>query len=296
MPGKAAAPSPRTGLLLRLLRWLSWLLIIVALAGVAVYLAFGPAHLIDRLTPPPPAFPEEVIEEPAAATNPIAVPASPPAMQQAPADSQELAKLMLESIEDIWGEFLARADYSYKRPKVVIFRDRLESPCQLKGTFSGPLYCSSTSQLYLDMAYLDDLQKNAPQVGDLARSYVVAHAAAHHIQKLVGVVGWFRDLNTELGPEQGHEALRKTQELVADCLVGSWISYARHKYAWLDPDQLDAALKAVHERDAARAGAGLPPLADPLDLPDPAARLRWLNVGIDHGDPRECGQLFTIQE
>ncbi|MBD2837743.1 neutral zinc metallopeptidase [Pseudomonas sp. JM0905a] len=295
MPEKAATPSPRKGLLLRLLRWLSWLLIIVALVGVAVYLAFGPAHMIDRLMPPPPAFPEEVIEEPAVAAKPAAAP-PPAAIQHAPADSQELTILMLESIEDIWGEFLARADYSYKKPKVVIFRDRLESPCQLKGTFSGPLYCSGTSQLYLDMGYLDDLQKNAPQVGDLARSYVVAHAAAHHIQKLVGVVGWFRDLNTDLGPSQGSESLRVTQELVADCLVGSWISYARRKYAWLEPEQLDAALKAVRERDAARAGAGLPPMADPLDLPDSAARLRWLNIGIDSGDPRECSKLFTVAE
>ncbi|UCO96827.1 neutral zinc metallopeptidase [Metapseudomonas lalkuanensis] len=295
MPEKAATTSPRKGLLLRLLRWLSWLLIIVALAGVAVYLAFGPAHMIDRLKPPPPAFPEKVIEDPAAAAKPAVSP-SPAAMQQAPADSQELATLMLDSIEDIWGEFLARADYAYKRPKVVSFRDRLESPCQLKGTFSGPLYCSSTSHLYLDMGYLDDLQKHAPQVGDLARSYVVAHAAAHHIQKLVGVVGWFRDLNADLAPAQGRESLRITQELVADCLVGSWISYARRKYAWLEPEQLEAALRAVRERDAARVGAGLPPMADPLDLPDPAARLRWLNVGIDSGDPRECSKLFTVEE
>jgi predicted metalloprotease len=296
MPEKATAPSPRTGLLLRLLRWLSWLLIIVALVGVAGYLAFGPAHLVDQLKPPPPAFPEDVIEEPAPAVKPATAPESPAAMQKAPADSQALATLMLESIEDIWGEFLARADFSYKRPKVVSFRDRLESPCQLKGTFSGPLYCSSTSQLYLDMAYLDDLQKNAPQVGDLARSYVVAHAAAHHIQKLVGVVGWFKDLNTELDPTVTREDLRVTQELVADCLVGSWISYARRKYAWLEPDQLEAALKAVRDRDTARAGAGLPPMADPLDLSDPATRLRWLNVGIDSGDPRECSKLFTVEE
>ena len=77
MPENAATPKPRKGLLLRLLRWLSWLLIIVALAGVAIYLAFGPARMIDRLKPPPPAFPEEVIEEPAAVAKPVAAP--PPA-------------------------------------------------------------------------------------------------------------------------------------------------------------------------------------------------------------------------
>ncbi|MCY1219222.1 putative neutral zinc metallopeptidase [compost metagenome] len=295
MPENAATPKPRKGLLLRLLRWLSWLLIIVALAGVAIYLAFGPARMIDRLKPPPPAFPEEVIEEPAAVAKPVAAP-PPAAMQQAPADSQALTALLLDSIEDIWGEFLARADYTYKKPKVVSFRDRLESPCKLKGTFSGPLYCSGTSQLYLDMTYLDDLQENVPHVGDLARSYVVAHAAAHHIQKLVGVVGGFRNLDAELDPSRSRASLRLNQELVADCLVGSWISYARRKYAWLDPEQLDEALKAVRERDAARAAAGLPPMADPRELPDPETRLRSLNVGIESGDPRECSALLAIEE
>lgn len=291
MPEKAAAPMPRKGRLLHLLRILAWLLIIVALVCMTLYLAFGPAHLIDQFKPPAPVFPENSVDAPDAPV--AAAPVPPPELEKAPADSEKLAMLMLDSIEDIWGEFLARADYAYKKPKIVIYRDRQQAPCKFKGVVSGAFYCTETSQLYLDMAYLDDLQKHAPQVGDLARSYVVAHAAAHHIQKLVGVVGWFKELNTDLAPDRQRESLREAQELVADCLAGSWISYARKKYSWLEPDRLDEALKAVRERDAARISEGLPPLADPLDLPDSASRLRWMKVGIETGDPRECGQLFT---
>ena len=61
-------------------------------------------------------------------------------------------------------------------------------------------------------------------------------------------------------------------------------------------EQLDEALKAVRERDAARAAAGLPPMADPRELPDPETRLRSLNVGIESGDPRECSALLAIEE
>ncbi|MFZ6046922.1 neutral zinc metallopeptidase [Pseudomonas sp. CR3202] len=292
MPEKAAAPKPRFGLLLRLLRILSWLLIIIALGGVALYLAFGPAHLIDQLRPPEPAFPEHVTVSP----EPVAA-APVPAATSAPADSKELVNLMLDSIEDIWGEFLARGDYSYKRPKVVLYENRIEAPCKLTGFISGPYYCTSDMHLYLDLAYLDELQKRAPQVGNLARSYVIAHAAAHHIQNIVGVAGWFKEFNVDLGKAKDDGTLQLGQELVADCLVGSWISYAQHKYAWLKPQDMGEALKAVvalgEERTKAK---GQPTVPDPMTLGRLETRLHWLEMGVETGDPRECSQLFTGAE
>ncbi|WP_028626437.1 neutral zinc metallopeptidase [Metapseudomonas resinovorans] len=290
MPEKTAAPMPRKGLLLRLLRILAWLLIVVALLCVSLYLAFGPARLIDRLAPPPPTFPENTIEAPSA---PVAA-APVPAPVQAPADSRELVTLMIDSIEDIWGEFLARGDYAYKKPKVEVFEDRIEDPCTLTGSFSGSFYCPKGMRLYIDLAYLDELQKRAPQVGDLARSYAVAHTAAHHVLNLVGAVGWFKEYHVDIDQAKRSERLQESQELVADCLVGSWISYAQHKYAWMKPQDLPAAVKAVTELSKERtAMPGKPGMLDPLALVDAETRMRWLQVGIETGDPRECSQMLT---
>ncbi|WP_271408545.1 neutral zinc metallopeptidase [Pseudomonas sp. Q1-7] len=296
MPEKAAAPVPRKGLLLRLLRILAWLLMIVALVCVALYLAFGPAQLYERLRPPPPVFPEHVDTTEAPTAPVAAAPVPPPQLAQAPADSRELATLMLGSIEDIWGEFLARGDYAYKKPKLVFYEGSMEAPCKLSGRISGLYYCAKDMRLYLDLAYLDELRRRSPQVGDLARSYAVAHEAAHHIQNLVGVAGWFKEFDPSVDPKQAAEALHLGQELVTDCLVGSWVAYAQRKYGWLKPDDMEAALKAVvalgEERTRAQ-DTGQPTLPDPMTLGRLETRLHWLNVGIESGDPRECGRLFS---
>lgn len=293
MPEEAAAPSPRKGLLLRLLRGLAWVLIIVAVVGVAIYLSFGPAHLIDRLKPDAPVFPENVIADP----TPVTAAADVPAPASAPQDSRELVKLMLDSMEDIWGEFLARGDYAYKKPKLELYEGRIDSPCKLSGSFSGAFYCPNEMRVYLDLAYLDELQKRTPQVGDLARSYVVAHTAAHHVQNLVGFVGWFKEYNPDSNPAKATTNLQEAQELIADCLVGSWLRYARRKYAWLKPEDMEEAMKAVVALGQERTNTqGQPLLLDPLTQGKIEMRMRWLNVGVETGDPRECSLLFTGEE
>jgi predicted metalloprotease len=289
MPEKTTAPPPRKGLLLRLLRGLAWVLIVVAVVGVALYLTFGPAHLVDKLKPPPPAFPEQVTVEP----DPPAAAATVPAPVSAPSDTRELVNALLDSNEDIWGEFLARGDYAYKKPKVVLYERRVEAPCILPGPARGAFYCPKGMTLYLDLAYLDELHKRAPEVGDFARSYVVAHTVAHHVQNLVGAVGWIREYRAQDSQEEGAESLEETEELLADCLVGSWVSYAQRKYPWLKPDDMEKALQTVVAFSQERAKVpGQPAMPHPLILGDVAMRVQWFQKGVETGDPRECNQLF----
>ncbi len=291
MPERTATPSPHKGLLLRLLRILAWLLMAVALVCVTLYLAFGPAQLFERLKPPPPPFPESNgIEAPSA---PVAA-APVPAPVQAPADSQQMVELMMESIEDIWGEFLARGDYSYKKAKLVTYRGKVEYPCKDVGTASGPFYCPGSKSLYLDLDFLDGLQKKSPDVGDFARSYVVAHEVAHHMQNLVGVNSWIKDMK-EGGVElSGPDGLVVAQELLADCLAGSWASYAQKKYAWVKPEQVDKMLQAVMAYGKEQAAIpGKAPMRDPLTHGTFEQRQKWLHTGIETGDPQRCLQLFT---
>lgn len=291
MPENAAPPRPRTGLLLRLLRILAWLLMAVALVCVAIYLAFGPAQLFERLKPPPPLFPESNTTE--APTAPVAA-APVPAPVQAPVDSQQLVELMMDSIEDIWGEFLARGDYSYKKPKLVTYRGKVEYPCKDTGTASGPFYCPDSKSLYLDLDFLDGLQKSAPEVGDFARSYVIAHEAAHHMQNLVGVNSWIKDLKEGGVRLTGEEGLIVAQELLADCLAGSWASYAQKKFPWVNGEDMDKMLRSVMAYGQKMATtAGQAPLRDPLTHSNFEQRQKWLRTGLETGDPQRCVQLFT---
>ncbi len=288
MPVKAAAPKPRFGLLLRLLRILAWLLILIALGGVALYLAFGPARLIDRLKPPEPVFPEHVTASP----DPVAA-APVPAAVNPPGDTRDLIALVMDSVEDIWGEFLARGDYVYRKPRLELYEGRIEAACKQSGAASGPFYCADEKRIYLDLTYLEDLRKRDPKVGDFAVSYVVAHEAAHHVQNLLGTTAWIKEYGARGEMAEGPKSLEEAQELLADCLVGSWASYARRKYPWLEPQDLDKALKAIAALGEERAGRqGQPPMRDPLTLGSIQARTHWFTLGVESGDARECSQLF----
>ncbi|WAG80478.1 neutral zinc metallopeptidase [Metapseudomonas furukawaii] len=285
MPEKAAAPMPHKGLLLRLLRILAWTLILVAVACAALYLAFGPARLAERLAPPPPTFPATVV------TSPDVLVISTPTPTAPPADSGELVALMLESTADIWGEFLARGDFAYKQPKLQLYRGQVANPCRAKGQFSGPFYCSEGMQLYLDMDYLEALQRQSPELGSFALSYVIAREVGFHVQNLTGVNGWIKEFR-----QQGTSAekLATAQSLLSDCLAGSWISYAQRKYAWLRPGDALPMLEAINALNKGR-GASLPPLRDDPSNIDVQMRGEWLGQGITTGDPRECTLLFTSQ-
>ncbi|MFC5694698.1 neutral zinc metallopeptidase [Pseudomonas sp. GCM10022186] len=288
MPEKTAAPKPRFGLLLRLLRILAWLLILIALAGVALYLAFGPARLIDRLKPPQPAFPEQVTASP----DPVTA-APVPAAANAPDDTRELIDLVMGSVEDIWGEFLARGDYVYRKPRLELYEGRVEAACKQSGAASGPFYCAEEKRIYLDLTYLEELRKRVPEVGDFALTYVVAHEAAHHVQNLLGTTAWIKEYGARGEMAEGPKSLEEAQELLADCLVGSWASYAQRKYPWLKPPDIEKALKAVAAlSDERTRRQGQPPMRDPLTLGSIQARTRWFMLGVESGDARECSQLF----
>ncbi|MDT4862498.1 hypothetical protein FQZ97_971550 [compost metagenome] len=198
------------------------------------------------------------------------------------------------SIEDIWGEFLARGDYVFKKPKLVTYRGEAQYPCKDVGAASGLFYCPRDMSLHLDLDYLDGLQKSAPEVGDFSRSYAVTHEVAHHMLNLVGINTWIKDFEDAGNEHGGPEALQIAQELLADCLAGSWASYAQRKYGWVKPADVEAMLRAVITYGEEQAKIpGKAPLRDPLTHGSMEQRKEWLHTGFESGDPQRCMQLFT---
>ena len=52
----------------------------------------------------------------------------------------------------------------------------------------GPFYCPNDRKVYLDIAFMNELQQRLGAQGDFAQAYIVAHEIGHHVQNQLGVM------------------------------------------------------------------------------------------------------------
>ena len=148
----------------------------------------------------------------------------------------------------------------------------------------GPFYCPNDEKLYIDLAFLRELQTRFRAPGDFAAAYVIAHEVGHHVQKLTG--GFDRAEATR-GRESNQNSVR--MELQADCYAGVWGHYAGTM------NQLDAgdiaeglnAAAAVGDDNIQKQTQGrVSP--ESFTHGSSAQRQRWLKRGLDSGRPSDC--------
>src|SRR4051812_32854828 len=117
--------------------------------------------------------------------------ASGPPGQTGNAQEDKLAKfasVVLADTEDVWNEQLPKQKgVRYVEPKLVLFRDQVNSACGMADSAVGPFYCPTDSKLYIDLSFYDELSKKFGAPGDFAEAYVIAHEVGHHVQKLLGI-------------------------------------------------------------------------------------------------------------
>lgn len=138
--------------------------------------------------------------------------ASPQSAPQADDSVALLASAALDRGQDFWRAHLP----SWRDARVVLFRDREQTPCGLANDVSGPFYCDG--RIYLDLSFLGSIP------GDLARAYVVEHELGHHV-----------------AATQGWNTGGVHDELLADCLAGR-LMRAEEAAGHLKPGDLDDAL------------------------------------------------------
>jgi len=156
----------------------------------------------------------------------------------------QFVSVVLKDTETVWGKIFEKSNSRYHQPKLVLFRDQVESACGLASTASGPFYCPSDESVYIDLSFCDQLKTQLGAYGDFAVAYVIAHEIGHHVQNQLGII-------EKVEREKSGKSKTKVNqlgvrlELQADFLAGMWAHYAQEMLHTLDAGDIDEAMNAA---------------------------------------------------
>jgi predicted metalloprotease len=215
-------------------------------------------------------------------------PSGPPG-PGAPRDEQkEFVARVLGDTEDVWmGVFQQRGGH-YQPPKLVFFRGQAASACGLASTATGPFYCPGDRDVYLDLAFFQELSQRFGAPGDFARAYVVAHEVGHHVQNQLGLMAQVQQKSANAS-DVARNALSVRQELQADCFAGIW-GHSAQQRGLIDAKDVESGLAAAtavgDDRLQQRSRGYVVP--ESFTHGTSAQRVRWFKAGLDSGDLRSC--------
>ena len=89
-------------------------------------------------------------------------------------------------VNEVWTDEFARAGASYEKPGLTFFTQAVSTGCGQASSQVGPFYCPPDRSIYLDIGFLDQLQRQFGAEGRYAQAYILAHEAGHHLQTLFG--------------------------------------------------------------------------------------------------------------
>lgn len=199
-------------------------------------------------------------------------------------------KKVLATTEDVWNAELPKLGAPYQEPKLVLYREAVESACGFQQAAVGPFYCPGDRMAYFDLDFLDQLQRKLGAEGDFAAAYVIAHEIGHHVQKLLGTSERVR----AAGRDEGATSNSVRLELQADCYAGVWGHYAEAKGLLEAGDAEEAlgAANAIGDDTLQRRGRGRV-TPETFSHGTSAQRVRWFKLGMESGDPRRCDTFQT---
>jgi predicted metalloprotease len=212
------------------------------------------------------------------------------------AEQKEFMSVVLADTEDVWGQLFGEMGRTYQQPKLVIFSGQVDSACGMASAAVGPFYCPGDQQLYLDLTFLDQMDRQLGASGDFAEAYVIAHEVGHHVQNLLGLMRPLDEARARGASEKTINELSVRAELQADFLAGVWAHYAQQTKGVLDPGDIEEALNAANSigDDTLQKQAQGYAVPDSFTHGTSAQRVRWFRKGYETGDLRQ-GDTFSAK-
>ena len=198
---------------------------------------------------------------------------------------------VLADTEDVWTQLFAENGYgTYRKPKLVLFSQSVNTGCGQASAAVGPFYCPADEKLYMDMDFFEELKTRfGAKGGDFAIAYVMAHEVGHHVQNLLGTSTKVHNAQQRLSKTAPNK-LSVELELQADFYAGV---FAHHDKKFLDADDIDEALSAAQAvgDDAIQKRIQGHVVPDSFTHGTSEQRKKWFMKGYNTGDMKQ-GNTF----
>ncbi|WP_323814605.1 neutral zinc metallopeptidase [Cellvibrio sp. NN19] len=205
---------------------------------------------------------------------------------------QELAdfvSVVLADTESTWHLEFKKLGLTYEEPKLVLFRNAVNSACGYAQSAMGPFYCPGDHKLYIDLAFYEDMKNKLGAPGDFAQAYVIAHEVGHHVQTLLGTSAKVSQAQQQVSKEQANQLSVKL-ELQADCYAGIWGYYADSDRQMLEEGDIEEALNAASAigDDKLQQQAGGVVRPESFTHGSSKQRVAWFKRGFEQGKVEAC--------
>ncbi len=155
----------------------------------------------------------------------LAVPQPRPSPTPPGRTLESFVRTVSQQIDQFWADAFRENGTPYASPRVRWIPRGSPAPACGGQTMQGPGYCTVNRTMLLPAAFFEEVWQSD---ADAAVALVLAHEWGHHVQRSLGMsTGAYFTIQTELQ---------------ADCLAGTFFSYA-NQVGWLDPGDLDEALE-----------------------------------------------------
>ena len=195
---------------------------------------------------------------------------------------------VLADTEDTWSEIFSASGQDYPEPTLTLFSDSVNSACGFASAATGPFYCPSDRNVYIDLGFFAELQQRFGAPGDFAEAYVIAHEIGHHVQNVLGILPEVHQRKAALGEAEANALSVKT-ELQADCFAGVWANHTQQKGLLEagDVEEAMTAASAVGDDKLQQQGQGHV-VPDSFTHGTSEQRATWFRRGLESGKVDSC--------
>jgi uncharacterized protein len=215
---------------------------------------------------------------------------------EAPTDAMaQFVAAVLGETEDRWQEIFQSHGATYRPPTLVMFSGVTRSACGAAQSAMGPFYCPNDQRVYVDTAFFREIETRfggcavGSSACQFAKAYVIAHEVGHHVQNLLGILSKVEQVQARSDRKEGNR-FQVRIELQADCLAGVWANRSEARWKFLDPGDIDAALRtasAIGDDTLQKSAQGYA-VPDSFTHGTAEQRSRWFATGLKGGALESC--------